>query len=56
MAIQARIRELIARHRTLESSLEAEMKHPAMNTARVSDLKKQKLRLKDEISALENRA
>ncbi len=52
MAVQARIRELVARHRDLENLLEAEMKRPGVDNTRLASLKKQKLRLKDEISAL----
>ncbi len=56
MAVHARIRELSARHRDLHQALEAELKRPGADLDRLAVLKKQKLRLKDEIAALESRA
>lgn len=56
MAVDARIRELSARHRDLDRALDAEMKRPGADAHRLLELKKKKLRLKDEIAALENRA
>jgi len=53
MALDARIRELSARHRNLDDALSSEMKRPATDEVRISAMKKEKLRLKDEISALE---
>jgi len=53
MALDARIRELSARHRNLEDALTSEMKRPAIDETRISAMKREKLRLKDEISALE---
>lgn len=53
MALDARIRELSARHRNLDDALSSEMKRPAIDEVRISAMKKEKLRLKDEISALE---
>jgi hypothetical protein len=52
MALDARIRELTARHRDLEAAIEMEMKRPSADTYRISSMKKEKLRLKDEITAL----
>lgn len=56
MAIDARIRELTARHRALEDALHTEMKRPLMDVHRVTEMKKAKLRIKDELSALSPRA
>jgi hypothetical protein len=56
MSVDARIRELSARHRNLESLIAAELKRPAADELRVVEMKKEKLRLKDEIAALSGRA
>jgi len=52
MAIEARIRELDARHRSLEEAIEDEMSHLSSDDLRVRELKRQKLRLKEEMEAL----
>ncbi len=52
MAIEARIRELDARHRSLEELIEDEMSHLSSDDLRVRELKRQKLRLKEEMEAL----
>ena len=52
MAIEARIRELDARHRSLEDQIEDEMSHLSSDDLRVRELKRQKLRLKEEMEAL----
>ena len=52
MAIEARIRELDARHQSLERMIEEEMSHPSSDDLRVRDLKRQKLKLKEEMEAL----
>jgi len=52
MAVEARIRELGQRHQTLERAIEDEMSRPAADEARLRELKRQKLRLKEEMEAL----
>ncbi len=52
MAVEARIRELGQRHQTLERAIEDEMSRPAADDARLKELKRQKLRLKEEMEAL----
>ncbi len=52
MAIAARIRELDARHQSLERLIEEEMTHPSADDLRVRELKRQKLKLKEEIEGL----
>jgi hypothetical protein len=52
MAIEARIRELGVRHQTLERAIEDEASRPAGNDFRVMELKRQKLRLKEELETL----
>lgn len=52
MAAEARIRELDARHQMLDARIEDAMKSPSMDTLQVSALKKEKLRLKEEMERL----
>ncbi len=56
MAIEARIRELGVRHQTLERAIEDEMSRPAADATRLTELKRQKLRLKEEMESLKTRA
>jgi hypothetical protein len=52
MAVEARLRELGARHQSLERALQDELRRPAADEDRVKELKRQKLKLKDELEAL----
>lgn len=52
MAIEARIRELGVRHQTLERAIEEELRRPAFDSFRLGELKRQKLRLKEEIETM----
>ena len=52
MAVEARIRELGSRHHTLEKAIEDEMRRPAADDLRLKELKRQKLKLKEEMEAL----
>jgi hypothetical protein len=52
MAIEARIRELGVRHQTLERAIEDELSRPASDTIRLKNLKRQKLRLKEQIESM----
>jgi hypothetical protein len=53
MSMEARIRELSERHKRLEAAIAAELKHPAGDDVRVHELKRKKLRIKDEIALLQ---
>jgi hypothetical protein len=53
MSLQDRIEALKARHAALERALDEENKRPLPNHDAVHDLKRQKLRIKDEICQLE---
>ena len=55
MAIEACIRELGVRHQSLERAIEDELARPAADTDRLKDLKRQKLRLKEEMENLRTR-
>lgn len=52
MALDARIRELGNRHQTLERLINDETKRPSSDELRLKELKRQKLRLKEEIETL----
>jgi hypothetical protein len=52
MAIEARIRELGVRHESLERAIQDEMSRPAADGTRLTELKRQKLRLKEEMESL----
>jgi len=54
MTLLDRIETLRARHRSLEEAIDQETSRPAPNTETVADLKRQKLRIKDEIVQLEH--
>ena len=56
MAVEARIRELSQRHRTLDRTIETELKHPAFDDVKLQELKRKKLKLKEDIEALSQRA
>jgi hypothetical protein len=52
MAIEQRLRELDARHRDLDLTIKNEAQHPSADTVRLAAMKKQKLRLKEEIETI----
>jgi len=54
MSLQDRIEELRAQHRSLENALGQEVNRPAPNLETITDLKRQKLRIKDQIAELEH--
>jgi hypothetical protein len=55
MSFDARIRELGLRHQSLERAIQEELSHPAADSDRLRDLKRQKLRLKEEMESLKAR-
>lgn len=52
MAIDARLSELNARHRSLDKAIEDAMSHPASDSLTLLELKRRKLRLKEQIEGL----
>jgi hypothetical protein len=54
MALDAHIAELSERHRTLDRKIEEELARPTVDDLRVVELKRQKLRLKDELERLKH--
>jgi hypothetical protein len=55
MAIEARIRELGVRHENLDRAIQDEARRPASDDMRLRELKRQKLRLKEQMEALRGR-
>jgi hypothetical protein len=55
MAIEARLRELGMKHQTLERAIQDEVSRPAADAIRIRELKRQKLRLKEEMESLRAR-
>ena len=55
MALDARIRELGSRHQSLEQAIQDEMRRPSADDLKLRELKRQKLRLKEEIETLRGR-
>ncbi len=55
MTIEARIRELGNRHRQLDDTIRQAFGRPAVDELQVRELKRRKLRLKEEITSLEAR-
>ena len=55
MALESRIRELGARHQTLDRAIQEEISRPASDDVKLQELKRRKLRLKEEIEGLKAR-
>lgn len=52
MALDGHIQELSEKHRRLQELIESEMAHPDWDEVRVAALKKEKLKIKDEMERL----
>ncbi|NIQ92806.1 MAG: DUF465 domain-containing protein [Desulfuromonadales bacterium] len=55
MSLDARLDALRSRHASLEQELERENQRPHPDDSRVAELKREKLRLKDEIERVNHR-
>lgn len=55
MAIEAHIRELSDKHAKLDLAIQNEMKSLASDDIRIATLKRQKLKLKEELETLRRR-
>ena len=53
MASNAQMDSLTKRHQELEAEITAEMKHPAFNELRVVEMKREKLKIKDQLEGLD---
>ncbi len=56
MAIEQRLRELDARHRDLDIIIRSEATHPSVDATRLTAMKRQKLRIKEEIEQIRQNA
>ena len=54
MSLQGHIAELSRRHQVIDKQLEAEKAHPACDPFKLSELKRKKLLLKDEMAKLKH--
>jgi hypothetical protein len=54
MALDAHLVELSEKHRALDRKIEEEMARPISDDLMIAELKRQKLRLKDEIERLKH--
>ncbi|MGF1650185.1 MAG: YdcH family protein [Hyphomicrobiaceae bacterium] len=52
MALDAHLDELVSKHKKLELKIEKAMAQPSVDQIEVTKLKREKLRLKDQISRL----
>lgn len=52
MAVDARIRELGNRHRNLDQAIQKELRSPSTDSLQLREMKRQKLRLKEEMEQL----
>lgn len=50
MALSAHLEQLQNKHATLDAKIQHELRHPIPDTLRLSQMKKQKLRIKEQIS------
>ncbi len=50
MALSAHLQELTNKHENLDRTIQKEFKRPAPDTLKLSQLKKEKLRIKEQIS------
>jgi hypothetical protein len=54
MALEGHLVELSEKHRALDRKIEEEMARPLADPIKITELKRQKLRLKDEMERLKN--
>ena len=54
MSVETHLAELERRHHALEVEIEEALSHPSTDTLTLSELKRRKLQLKDEIARLKS--
>ncbi len=54
MAMKAHLDTLTQRHQELDAAIAAEMKHPSHDDTRINELKRLKLRIKDQIQTIKH--
>lgn len=55
MTLDARLEQLSKKHRALEAEIHAEQTHPGFDDERLGLLKRQKLKVKDEMHRIQSR-
>ena len=53
MSLKRHLHEMMVKHQTLEKELEDALAHPATTDSQLAEIKRRKLRVKDEISKIE---
>lgn len=53
MSLHAHLSELAAKHQALQAEIDQELAHPGSDDLHIAELKRKKLRLKDEIAKVE---
>lgn len=53
MNLEAHLNELTEKHTSLEAEIETEMMSPSSDSLKITELKRRKLKLKDEIARLQ---
>ncbi len=53
MSLQTHLSELSAKHQALETQIEEALLHPSVDDLLIAELKRKKLRIKDEITKIE---
>jgi hypothetical protein len=53
MTLQAHLSELLSKHKALETELADAIAHPASTDQEIAEIKRRKLKIKDEIMRLE---
>ncbi|MBL1419457.1 MAG: DUF465 domain-containing protein [Alphaproteobacteria bacterium] len=56
MALEAHLNELKLKHKHMKTQISSENKFPSVDEAKVNYLKRQKMRIKEEILSIEARA
>ena len=56
MAVESHLAELVERHRILDQTLSDELQRPFADSVRVSELKKKKLHLKEQIERIKGQS
>lgn len=52
MSTEAHVAELVDKHNVLEAQIDKELERPLADTLRLTELKREKLRIKEEIARL----
>ncbi|MEM9014630.1 MAG: DUF465 domain-containing protein [Pseudomonadota bacterium] len=56
MAMKAHLESLAQRHEELKTTITEEMKHPSQDENRIVELKRQKLKIKDQLENLKQQS